>query len=128
MTIVNLSQRESPPNTPERHRNAERQQERDNRILGSPENRRMPQFQQNNAPIPFNLNIPHGYVPPLPAAQDDPFQIVNYNGRPLALTQHTAAAVRALPQLAPPLRRRGRGSSSSSVSVNFFEKFLIDLS
>jgi hypothetical protein len=111
-------QRDSPPNTPQRQQNAEREQERENRILGSPENRRMPQPLQNHLPIPFHLDMPPG--PPLPASQNDPFQIVNYGGQPLALTQRTAAAVNALPPLAPPLCHRGRAGAPVTVNIYIF--------
>ncbi|KAE9387871.1 hypothetical protein BT96DRAFT_837088, partial [Gymnopus androsaceus JB14] len=78
-----LSRDESPPNTPQRHCNAEWHCERENQILGSSEACHTPQAHQNGPPIPFQLNLPHGYIHPgLPAPQnEDPFQIVNCNGQ-----------------------------------------------
>lgn len=92
-------------------------QERENRILGSPEHRRTPQAQHNLPPIPFQLNIPPGYIAPLPALQHDPFQVVNHNGQALTLTQHTAMALNSLPPLIP-LRQRGRGRGASTPSTS----------
>ncbi|KAE9403165.1 hypothetical protein BT96DRAFT_990610 [Gymnopus androsaceus JB14] len=81
------------PNTPQRHRNAERRErERDSRVLGSPENRHVPQQHNYGPPIPFQLNIPQGFVPP-PHSQDDPFQIVHHNGQELHLSQGIAAQI-----------------------------------
>lgn len=80
----------------------------------------MPQAHHTGPPIPFQLNLPPGNVPPLPTSQNDPFQIVNYNGQSLALTQQTAAALNSLPPLMPPLHLHGRGVSTPAASTVIF--------
>ncbi|KAJ3738099.1 hypothetical protein EV360DRAFT_26142, partial [Lentinula raphanica] len=88
---------ESPPHTPQRHRDAERQRERGSRTMDSPQLRRTPQSSQNNpgGPIPFQIEIPQGYVPPV-HSQNDPFQIVQHNGHALHLTPGIAAQLQQL--------------------------------
>ena len=48
--------RDSPPNTPQRNRNAERQRLREQRILDSPEARRIPSARRRqSSPPPFRM-------------------------------------------------------------------------
>ncbi|KAJ3724347.1 hypothetical protein C8R42DRAFT_640387 [Lentinula raphanica] len=70
--------------------------------MDSPQLRRTPQSSQNNpgGPIPFQIEIPQGYVPPV-HSQDDPFQIVQHNGHALHLTPGIAAQLQQLPPLVP---------------------------
>ena len=95
LLYYHLFPRDSPPNTPQRHRDAERARERQERILESPEHRRTPQ----NPPvggIPFVLPFPVPppvaplQIPPAPVG-DDPFVGVQYNGRILQLDPGMAA-------------------------------------
>lgn len=94
----------TPPNTPQRARNAARQQERDQRIMNTPQHRRIP------APL---LNPPA----PAPAPFDDPFLVapamapVALNGQVYHnLPPELAAQVAALQRPPSPAHRgRGRG-------------------
>lgn len=123
ITILYFHLRDSPPNTPQRHRNAEQDRERQSRELDSPDQRRIPGPIQHNAPpIPFQLNIPYAPGPLLPS-QNDPFQIVNYNGQGHALTPQTAAAVAALPPLIPRLRQPRGGPPIPAVPPVIFFRF-----
>jgi hypothetical protein len=47
--------RESPPNTPQRDRNAERQRERQQHVLDSPQACRLPARRRQSSPSPFRL-------------------------------------------------------------------------
>ncbi|KAJ7581480.1 hypothetical protein C8J56DRAFT_848863 [Mycena floridula] len=78
---------ETPPTTPQRQRDAERQNERNSRVLNTPQHRRLPNQVSDIPPAP-RLN-----------RGDDPFLDVDLNGEPLRLTQGLAAAVQALPPL-----------------------------
>ncbi|KAF6750941.1 hypothetical protein DFP72DRAFT_851193 [Ephemerocybe angulata] len=102
--------RTSPPNTPQRQRNSEREQERARRLLGSPELRRTPSRSVLEAPLqPFVLQghpapFPPPNPPSAPPVLDDPFGgngapnqnqapvmvTVNDGGRHLQLTQGIA--------------------------------------
>lgn len=89
--------RNSPPTTPQRQRNAAREQERQDRLLESPEIRRTPSRHHNGPPIPFllgNNNVEHAQHPPF--FQDDPFVDVDYNGQQQRLTPGIAEQVRRL--------------------------------
>jgi hypothetical protein len=96
-----LFPRDSPPNTPQRHRNAERVRERQGRILESPEHRRTPQIPAVGGGIPFvPFALPFPIPPPVaplqippPPVGDDPFVEVQYNGHVLQLTPGLAAQV-----------------------------------
>ena len=82
----------TPPTSPETYRNAERERERDARILHSPENRRVPQHQFNiGDPNP----IPQDHVPP--QTQHVPLEVVQYGNNNLHLSQGIAAQLRNLP-------------------------------
>ena len=93
-----LFPRDSPPNTPQRHRNVERARERQERILESPEHRRTPQTPAVAGGVPFILPFPIPppaaplQIPPAPVG-DDPFVGVLYNGHILQLTPGLAAQV-----------------------------------
>ncbi|KIJ94344.1 hypothetical protein K443DRAFT_642138, partial [Laccaria amethystina LaAM-08-1] len=96
-----LFPRDSPPNTPQRHRNAERVRERQGRILESPEHMRTPQIPAVGGGIPFvPFALPFPIPPPVaplqippPPVGDDPFVEVQYNGHVLQLTPGLAAQV-----------------------------------
>ena len=93
-----LFSRDSPPNTPQRHRNAERARERQGRMLESPEHRRTPQNPAVGGGVPFVLPfpIPPPVAPlqiPPPPVDNDPFVEVQYNGRTLRLAPGLAAQV-----------------------------------
>ena len=104
------SQRETPPNTPQRNRNAECTRERNSREMNSPQNWRLPHQHQNNfAPIPFNLNIPP--VQQYQNIPDNPFQVVQHDGQQLYLSQGIADQLRGLPPLVPVAAGHGRGRS-----------------
>lgn len=95
----------TPPTTPQCHRNAEHEWEQDAHVMGSPQHCHIPHPQHNiGGPIPFQLNIPQGYVPPPPL--DNPFQTVQYGNQELHLTQGIAAQLHNLPLLH---ERQGRG-------------------
>ncbi|EDR03508.1 uncharacterized protein LACBIDRAFT_331543 [Laccaria bicolor S238N-H82] len=105
---------DSPPNTPQRHRNIERAREHQERMLESPEHRRTPQNPAVGGGVPFILPFP--IPPPVAPFQipqgpvgDDPFVEVLYNGQILHLTPGMAAQVgnlqnqaHAAPLAAPP--------------------------
>ena len=81
--------RSSPPNTPQRHHDAERQQERESRIMNTPQHRWVPQY--NNPLVPGRNN------------DDDPFlDDININGQQLCLSQGIWQQLAALPPLQPP--------------------------
>ena len=112
----NYFTRESPPNTPQCNRNAERACERDSRIMYTPQHRRLPQSSQNiPEPIPFPLNIPQRHAGPSHNFPDDPFQVVYHQGQELHLTQGIAHQVRNLPPLVP--RREYRRIESNTVCL-----------
>ena len=99
--LIFFANRSTPPTTPQRFHNAERERERQARILGSPENRHIPQHPPAPAPIPFGLPIP----PAPPSQGNDPFIAnVEYNGQNYNLTQGIAAQFAALLSM-PQLRR-----------------------
>ncbi|KAJ7592264.1 hypothetical protein C8J56DRAFT_780848 [Mycena floridula] len=85
--------RETPPTTPQRQRNIEHQNERDNRVMNTPQHRQLPQ------PVP-NIEItPQG------SRSEDPFMDVDADGQALRLSQGIDSAVQALPPL-PVIRTR----------------------
>ncbi|EDR02193.1 uncharacterized protein LACBIDRAFT_309902 [Laccaria bicolor S238N-H82] len=114
LIVVLLVLMDSPPNTPQRHRNIERARERQERMLESPEHRRTPQNPAVGGGVPFILPFP--IPPPVAPLQipqgpvgDDPFVKVLYNGQILHLTPGMAAQVgnlqnqaHAAPLAAPP--------------------------
>ena len=77
MFLNPLSWRDSTPPTPtQHHRTAECEHEWNACILGSPENQHVPQQQYNiTGSIPFQLNVPQGYVLLPQQSQHDPFEI-----------------------------------------------------
>ena len=94
--------RSTPPNTPQRHRNTERERERNSRILDSPEQRRVPgqHLHYGHEHIPFRLNIPHHAAQPQQQQLgDDPFQMIHHNGQELQLSQGMANQVADLPPM-----------------------------
>ncbi|KIJ89837.1 hypothetical protein K443DRAFT_65828, partial [Laccaria amethystina LaAM-08-1] len=105
LIVVLLVLMDSPPNTPQRYRNAERAREREGRMLESPEHRRTPQNPAVGG-VPFVLPFPIPppvaplQIPPAPVG-DDPFVGVQYNGRILQLTPRLAAQVVNLQNQAP---------------------------
>ena len=99
--MINFFLRDStPPTSPQSHRNTERERERSTRVLGSPENRRVPQQQQ---------------------FQNDHFEIVQYGGNDLDLSQGLAAQLRNLPPLPvnPAWGRSNTVNSMHAVSIYF---------
>ena len=50
--LIFIYSESTPPTTPQRNREAGRWQERDARIMGSPENRRIPQHYSHPHPLP----------------------------------------------------------------------------
>lgn len=101
---------ETPPNSPQRHRNAERERERAARLMGSPELRRTPSTPQIQRPHiqPLLFNPRPASLPPAPTQhQEDPFggipapvpQMVqvDLNGQVLRLTQGIAARLAGTP-------------------------------
>jgi hypothetical protein len=102
----------TPPNTPQRERNAQRARERAGREIGSPETRRTPQPQPQVTPIPFGLyqGPPAQHNP----SQEDPFQMVSYGENQYQLTPGIAAQLQNLPPMAP---TRGRGRPRLQVTL-----------
>jgi hypothetical protein len=82
----------TPPLSPSSSRDAARQLERSERVLGSPENRRIPSTSTTPS-YPLNL-------PPLPLTS------VNLNGQSYCLSLDLAAQVNAIPQLPIPRQHR----------------------
>ena len=110
---------ETPPNTPQRARNAAHQHERNQRIMDSPQNRRSPNPQRVYIPplqfgipqlhAPLNHGDPFGGGPMLPPAPPVAPASAIYNGHtyhhlPPDLVAHMAA----LPAAPAPLRRARR--------------------
>ncbi|KAJ7590726.1 hypothetical protein C8J56DRAFT_758429, partial [Mycena floridula] len=73
---------ETPPTTPQRQRNVERQIERDNCVMNTPQHRHIPQqVPERNLTVPLH---PRG---------EDPFIDVDADGQALRLSQGIGAAV-----------------------------------
>ncbi|KAJ7572127.1 hypothetical protein C8J56DRAFT_741276, partial [Mycena floridula] len=75
---------ETPPTTPQRQRNIEHQNERDNRVMNTPQHRRLPQ------PVPDIDIAPRG------PRGEDPFMDVDADGQALRLSQGIGTAVQGL--------------------------------
>ena len=100
----------SPPTSPQRHQQATRHQERLERQMGSPEQRR----------IPFASTTPLD-VPPPPPPISDP---VIFNGQTFHhLPSHIVSGMRQLQQF-PPISTRQRAALSVSCS-SFFSNSLL---
>ncbi|KAJ7586912.1 hypothetical protein C8J56DRAFT_1051206 [Mycena floridula] len=116
VTLLAVDDMETPPTTPQRQRNVERQNERNNRVMSTPQHRRLPQ------PVPDIDFAPWGL------RGEDPFMDVDANGQALRLSQgigdlnlqdrypHLPPELRA--QLAsvaahPTPRGRGRGCAAT---------------
>ena len=86
LLYYHLFPRDSPTNTPQRHRNVERARECQGRILESPKHRRIPQSPAVGGGVPFILPFPISppvvplQIPPVPV-DDNPFVVVLYNAR-----------------------------------------------
>ena len=86
LLYYHLFPRDSPTNTPQRHRNVERARECQGRILESPEHRRIPQSSAVGGSVPFILPFPIAppvaplQIPPAPEG-DNLFVGVLYNAR-----------------------------------------------
>ena len=79
--MIFCSNNETPPTTPERTRTAAQQEERNQRIMNSPEQHRIPDRSFPPAPV---------YVPPPPAPAPAPIATTSYNNLPPDLAQQLA--------------------------------------
>jgi hypothetical protein len=117
--------RETPPNTPQRHRNAERERERRSRVMDSPEHRRRPghsaaALNQNDDDDPFTDTTPSNAPLHLYGHHVTPnsFMDVDHDGlTSLRLTQGIGAQVAALPQLQPLRLRRRHGTANTTANT-----------
>jgi hypothetical protein len=96
----------TPPTSPQRHQAAARQAERDSRVMGSPEQRRIPAAPSTSAA-----------PPPGPSSARTPTTVdgQTYHHLPQSLAA-LAAAVSAIP-LAPQRRGRGRTPAASAIAL-----------
>ena len=98
--------RATPPNTPQRHRNEERQRQRDARQILTPEHHRIPNPSAAAPPIPFAL-APARLPAPAPAP-------AVFNGRTYQhLDPALAAQLAALPPMPNPVHPRGRMAANA---------------
>jgi len=105
--------RDSPPTTPQRHRNAERQRERESRQMLTPEHRRTPIAHPAAIPFalaPARLTSSAAPAPSVPSASASASAPVTFNNQTYHhLTPSLAAQLAALPPMPTPVRGRGRG-------------------
>jgi hypothetical protein len=110
--------RASPPTTPQRHRNAERQCERESRQMLTPEHRRTPTT--HPAPIPFALAPVRLALSatPAPSVPSAPASVTFNNQTYHHLNPSLAAQLAALPPIPAPVRGRGRGRGRATNHVS----------
>jgi hypothetical protein len=117
--LTNNILRDSPPNTPQRHRNAERERERGSREMLTPERRRTPTVHPapvaRPAPIPFAL-APARLASSAAPAPSVPTPVTFNNQTYHHLNPALAAQLAALPPIPIPVRGRGRGRGRGRVS------------
>lgn len=122
ISTLHSSRPETPPNTPERARISHRRNEREQRILDSPQHVRQSNLTTSNLPaIPQPFGLPQARAGPSNAVADDPFivpgQPVQLNGQQYHnLPPHLAQMVQNLEPLAAPLRNRHANANAVASS------------
>jgi hypothetical protein len=105
----------TPPTSPQRHQAAARQAERDSRVMGSPDQRRIPAAPSTSVvppPMPPSTSV---VPPPVSPSAQTPTTVDGhtYHHLPPALAA-MAAAVNTTPVLP---QRRGRGRTPAAIAV-----------
>lgn len=96
---------QTPPTTPERVRTAAQQNERIQRVLDSPENRRIPSGRYSHLPVDLAQQL--AALQPLHNFQSD--STVASTSRPMGNYQHLPANLAQQLAALPPMPSRGRG-------------------
>jgi hypothetical protein len=118
----------TPPTSPQHHQAAARQAERDSRVMGSPDQRRIPAAPPTSvvpAPMPPSTSVVPAPVPPS-ASTSTTVDGQTYHHLPPAL----AAMAAALNTTSVIPRRRGRTPAAIAVvpsTVSFYFIYLIDI-